>query len=118
MVFGKGADILFSKPVISLKSEVKIVNVTEEAKRECECGAGQPGEGANRQPRGVSREISAWADSSYSASLVDSYACSQVRAVMTKSQTWPNIPHILADKNDSCFSANDSFKSHSILLTF
>lgn len=48
MVFGKGADILFSKPVISLKSEVKIVNVTEEAKRECECGAGQPGEGANR----------------------------------------------------------------------
>lgn len=53
MVFGKGADILFSKHVISPRSEVKIITVTEEAKRECECGAGQPGpahlsgEGAN-----------------------------------------------------------------------
>lgn len=53
MVFGKGADILFSKPVISLRPEVKIITVTEEAKRECECGTGQPGpahlsrEGAN-----------------------------------------------------------------------
>lgn len=41
--FGKGADILFSKSEVFLRTEIKMTTVSEEEKRECELGADQPG---------------------------------------------------------------------------
>lgn len=63
--FGKGADILFPKPEVFLRTEIKVVTAIEEGKRECECGAEQPGpnhlshvqgEGTEGSPCTVSRK--------------------------------------------------------------
>lgn len=50
--FGKGADILFSKSEVSLRTEVKVVTTTEEEEWEYECGMEQPGPAGLSDARG------------------------------------------------------------------